>query len=347
MFDGWGRLVEPPGDISSMSKSDLENLLPSAKNPPGIYTDGVRKFAFNLGDHLPPLDAIGALPANARSESLTVATQEKKLSSHFFLLAVLLFLIDWLILLLSARNRNLKYAALALIFFLPLPAAAQDNVNRAQSVHLACVKTSNDEACLRALQNLSVTIKMRTSIEMGDPVIVDLDKDELSFYPLLYWPVDPQGSTTPAIKNNLRNYLSKGGMVLFDTRDGAYDSSQIIASPAVKNLRDTLQGIDIPPLKPATKDHVLFKSFYLLNLYPEYDLAGKIWIEDISLPPEEKLSSVLITGEDCISHWGYPSTMTDGEMSYRFGINLVMYSLTGNYKSDQVHMKAILQRMGR
>ncbi len=347
VFDGWGRLIRPSGDIRSMTRNELTTLLPSEKNPPGIYTDGVRKFAFNLGDRLPPLDAIGALPANATSESLTVITQEKQLSSHLFLLAIILFLLDWLILFLSTRSRSFKLAAVILLLFVPLPVQAQNNVNRAESVHLACVKTSNDEACLKALQKLSAQIKMRTSIEMGDPVIADLDKDDLSFYPFLYWPIDPQSPNSPAMKENLKNYLNMGGMVLIDTRDGAYDTSQIIASPAVTRLRELLQGVDIPPLKPATKDHVLFKSFYLLNLYPEYDLTGKIWIEDASLPPEEKLSSVLITGEDWLSHWAYSSDMTDEEMSYRFGINLVMYSLTGNYKSDQVHMKAILERMGQ
>jgi hypothetical protein len=35
------------------------------------------------------------------------------------------------------------------------------------------------------------------------------------------------------------------------------------------------------------------------------------------------------------------------ETAYRFGINLVMYTLTGNYKADQVHMPAIMQRLGQ
>ena len=35
------------------------------------------------------------------------------------------------------------------------------------------------------------------------------------------------------------------------------------------------------------------------------------------------------------------------EMAFRFGINVVMYALTGNYKSDQVHVGAILERLGQ
>ena len=35
------------------------------------------------------------------------------------------------------------------------------------------------------------------------------------------------------------------------------------------------------------------------------------------------------------------------ELSYRFGVNLVIYVLTGNYKSDQVHVPALLDRLGQ
>ena len=33
-------------------------------------------------------------------------------------------------------------------------------------------------------------------------------------------------------------------------------------------------------------------------------------------------------------------------MARRFGVNLVMYVLTGNYKDDQVHLPALLERLG-
>ena len=33
------------------------------------------------------------------------------------------------------------------------------------------------------------------------------------------------------------------------------------------------------------------------------------------------------------------------EMAIRFGINVVMYAFTGNYKTDQVHAPALLERL--
>ena len=35
------------------------------------------------------------------------------------------------------------------------------------------------------------------------------------------------------------------------------------------------------------------------------------------------------------------------EMAFRVGINIVMYALTGNYKADQVHVPALLERLGQ
>ncbi len=35
------------------------------------------------------------------------------------------------------------------------------------------------------------------------------------------------------------------------------------------------------------------------------------------------------------------------EMAFRGGINVVIYTLTGNYKADQVHVPALLERLGQ
>jgi hypothetical protein len=42
-----------------------------------------------------------------------------------------------------------------------------------------------------------------------------------------------------------------------------------------------------------------------------------------------------------------PGGESQREVAYRFGVNLVMYALTGNYKADQVHLPAIMERLGR
>jgi hypothetical protein len=69
------------------------------------------------------------------------------------------------------------------------------------------------------------------------------------------------------------------------------------------------------------------------------------------------VSPIIIGGNDWAAAWavdaqGRPlADVTPGgdeqrEMAYRFGINVVMYALTGNYKTDQVHASALLERLG-
>ena len=42
-----------------------------------------------------------------------------------------------------------------------------------------------------------------------------------------------------------------------------------------------------------------------------------------------------------------PTDPLQREMAFRTGINIVMYTLTGNYKADQVHVPALLERLGQ
>ena len=105
-------------------------------------------------------------------------------------------------------------------------------------------------------------------------------------------------------------------------------------------------------------DHVLTRSFYLAHNFPGRWDGNRLWIADYGGLNNDNVSPVLIGGNDWAGAWAldeegiplYP-TVPDGEFqreaAFRFGVNLVMYVLTGNYKSDQVHVPAILERLGQ
>ncbi len=70
------------------------------------------------------------------------------------------------------------------------------------------------------------------------------------------------------------------------------------------------------------------------------------------------VSSILVTPNDLAAAWAiddrnrplYPTVPggeSQREMAFRTGINIVMYALTGNYKADQVHVPALLERLGQ
>ena len=164
--------------------------------------------------------------------------------------------------------------------------------------------------------------------------------------------------------------MRQGGSILFDTRDQLERSTAIGnlgGTPAADRLREMLKGLDIPPLEPVPADHVLTKAFYLLNDFPGRYAGGPLWVEarqsqethaDRPAQAGDGVSTILITENDFAAAWAtddagnylyptVPSDMLQREMAYRAGINIVMYTLTGNYKADQVHVPALLERLGQ
>ena len=118
------------------------------------------------------------------------------------------------------------------------------------------------------------------------------------------------------------------------------------------------RSLDIPPLMPLPPDHLLTRSYYLLRELPGRWTGGTVWIERTGERINDGVSSVIVGGRDWSAAWAMDelerpqfAVVLGGdrqrELAYRFGINLVMYVLTGNYKSDQVHLPSILQRLGQ
>jgi hypothetical protein len=208
---------------------------------------------------------------------------------------------------------------------------------------------------------------MRTSYLPQDPVGVDVARDDLSFFPLLYWPMDPrEKDLSPQGLSKISDYMRNGGTIVFDTRDLTLGATRGPDSPGEKALRRLVSKLDLPPLEPVPTDHVLTKTFYLLRDFPGRWDGGKVWVE--ALPPADPkaasaparggdgVSPVIIGGNDWAAAWAVdaqgqplvdvvPGGARQREMAIRFGINLVMYTLTGNYKADQVHVPALLQRL--
>ena len=60
----------------------------------------------------------------------------------------------------------------------------------------------------------------RTALEPGEPIGVDLEKDELVFFPLIYWPIGRRAEPLPDRRwRRIDAYMRQGGTILFDTRD--------------------------------------------------------------------------------------------------------------------------------
>jgi hypothetical protein len=381
VLDAFGRVGDADG-LPGIPGEVLAEAVPGPETPPGLYAGEDRRIALNVIRADTTL-APTVWPARIPVEGFAVQ-EETLLKGTLLSVALGLLLLDVLASLwLSGRLRGPRSAVaatLALALLLPQPAPAQQTeedlfaIEATANVVLAHVITGDarlDDVAQAGLRGLSQTLFDRTSVEPAEPIAVNLETDELSFFPLLYWPVTPDQPTPSAdAYAKLNRYLRTGGMIVFDTRDA--DVAQFGgSSPNGRKLRELAATLDIPPLEPIPADHVLTRTFYLIQDFPGRHASRDVWVEAAPADAElaegmpfrnlnDNVTPVVIGGNDWAAAWAadengnrlFPvgrgfAGERQREISLRFGVNLVMHVLTGNYKSDQVHVPALLDRLGQ
>jgi hypothetical protein len=375
-LDGFGRVQKPPAEAAAVRASDIAKYEPSPQHPPGLYGHDSAQIALNAVGSATVLTPFEGIAVSAYRGAAALALQ-----APLLVIAILILLADsmlalWLRGFVSIPKNLLTRMAVILcaLVVVHTPDARADDAfdqKAALDTRLAYVITgiSDVDAMSRAgLYGLGLRLKARTSYEPEEPMGVDIGRDNLSFFPLLYWPMDPrEKDLTPQALSKISDYMRNGGTILFDTRDLTLGTIRGAQSPGEQTLRRLAAKLDLPPLQPVPSDHVLTKSFYLLQEFPGRWEGGKVWVEALPPPDPDRgpeparggddVSPVIIGGNDWAAAWavddkGRPLTdVSPGgdeqrEMAIRFGINVVMYALTGNYKTDTVHASALLERLG-
>lgn len=394
-LDGFGTLTSPPPLAEPIDIAQIDKVRPSAKHPPGLYGPAASPRVINVMTPKTILQPLQNLPNGVVVADYT-KTAPLSLKPWMLLAALILFWADVVAIayLSGALNRLMRQTrpASAALFLLgvlislsPAPAIAQSApsniateeafaLKAALKTRIAYVLTGNqqiDNTSHQGLDGLSRVIAARTAIEPGEPMGVNIETDELAFFPIIYWPIDenakPLDEKTLA---RLDAYMKQGGLLLFDTRDSQKTvpvdgfSQQ---GPGALALQRLLGKLDIPRLEPVPEKHVLTKSFYLLKSFPGRWDGGSLWVEagtgarttgERKARRADGVSSILITSNDFASAWALdgrnrplfpvvPGGEVQREMAFRSGINIMMYALTGNYKADQVHIPALLERLGQ
>lgn len=379
VLDAFGEVQEAPA-MAGVAGEDIAAARLSAQMPPGLYAGLERRIALNV---MGPDSALNAAnwPVGVQIEGLDVV-RATALAAYILMLALGLLAVDmvaslWVYGRLRGPRAGAAAAMLAGLALIAPEARAQSDdfaLKVTANVVLAHVLTGNaqlDRVAAAGLRGLSAVLAARTSVEPSAPMAIDLETDELSFFPILYWPITPdQPLPSAEAYARLNQYLRTGGMILFDTRDA--DLARFGAtSPNRRKLQQLARALDIPPLEIVPSDHVLTRTFYLLQEFPGRYVSRDVWVE--AAPPDAELvegmpfrnlndnvSPVVIGGNDWAAAWavdGAGNAMfpvgrgragdRQRQISYRFGVNLIMYVLTGNYKSDQVHVPALLDRLGQ
>ncbi len=361
-LDGYGLLSEPPQAATGLPANEIERTVASPRHPPGLYGPENGRRALNLGANLPAPEAAPPVPG-AHVENYAAAVPERALGPPMLAIALVLLALDLLIALgLRGLLRPSRVAAALLLGLLAAPAAQalESNPNPALATRLGYVLTGDvqlDSVSRAGLEGLSEYVNRRTAATLVEPDAVEPGKTDLSFYPLLYWPIsaDAQPLSTDQA-SALNDYMSRGGIILIDTRDSGSGAGFAPGTGAA--LQRVAQGLVIPPLAPLTTEHVLARAFYLLQDFPGRYTGAPVWVQRDQDRTNDSVSPVIIGGNDWAAAWAVdesgrnpyavmPGGARQRTLAYRFGVNLVMYALTGNYKGDQVHVPAILQRLGQ
>jgi len=393
VLNGFGSFEPPPPTARPIPAGYLGRA--TADNPPGFYGPPEGLVAVNTlapSDRLVPIDF---KPLDPRFEYFRT-TEPQDLRGPIFVISLLLLLIDAVVVFwlaggvhrLVARRR--LAAGLLIAAGVGLALATRGELHAADAAsdqfasrstletHLAYVVTGDSEADLvskAGLTSLTTFLAQRTALEAGDPVGVDLEHDELAFFPIIYWPVVPGAKKpTPQALARVDGYMKQGGTMLFDTRDAVLappGPGGEARSPGMVELRSILSSLDIPELEPVPRDHVLTKTFFLLRDFPGRFTSGQLWVEALQSANKDEdedtkrparggdgVSSIIITSNDLAGAWAtrpdgqamlplVPGEPRQREFAFRAGVNIVMYTLTGNYKADQVHVPALLERLGQ
>ncbi|RWQ18255.1 DUF4159 domain-containing protein [Mesorhizobium sp.] len=387
-----GSLVPPTPDARPLVPG--AGALPvTFENPPGLYGSETGVFAHNL------LEADSKLAPLARPQITVPVTsiqyafdESRNLKGTLVAAALVLMLLDtlavfWMGGLFSRRPRRAGAVTTTAAVLIALGSlfghadlARADDAKPGDEIAIEAISKTRiayvltgvpgDDSISRAgLEGLTRFLVEKTALEPGEPAGVDISRDELSFYPLIYWPIDPAAPMpSQAAIARVDAYMQQGGTVLFDTRDQfANGIGADSTSPATERLRDILGNLNVPPLEPVPSDHVLTKSFFILPEFPGRFAGSPLWVEaslDASnaenrpVRTGDGVSPIMITANDFAGAWAVdqngdamlptvPADPMQRIYALRAGVNIMMYMLTGNYKSDQVHVPILLERLGQ
>ena len=257
LLDGLGRLTAPSGAATALS--DPAHAVPGPRTPPGLYGEGARRLAFNLGSRVGAPGGLG-VPSGAVASRLGERTREIDLRPALLAAAAALAVADLLASLalrglMSRRGAAAAVMALAVMGGTGKARAAEADVfamDAALSTRLAYVRTGDpavDADSRAGLAALSRVLAERSTAVLAEPMAVDVETDPVLFFPLLYWPVTPaQKPPSAGAAEKLNDYMRRGGLIVFDAADAE------AALPAMT------AGLAMPPLAPVDEDHEIGRA---------------------------------------------------------------------------------------
>jgi hypothetical protein len=366
-LDVFGRLGPSAGGTAGITANEAPRITISPTHPPGFYGFGAAGLALNLGGHIaPPVAA--SLPG---AELLGTPRPPVDFGAVLLEAAIWLLVLDLLISLrlrgLLAKTRRGALALLCVAIGLQnAPATAQALIPQgALQTELAYIRTSDaptDQISADGLGYLSALVSARSSAQLGAPVGVNPGVDNIDLYPVIYWPVLPN-APVPSAKScaALIDYMQHGGLLLIDSQGSdanAAGSGAGFAPGAEAALGRATSCLDLPPMEALTTANTIAHSFYIVPSFAGKFVGDPVLIASEAARDADGVTPVLIGQNDWAGAWARDANgdaeqtpLPGGEdqrvIADRFGVNLVIYALTGDYKSDQSRLPAFLDGLSQ
>jgi hypothetical protein len=342
--------LTPPIAPASLIPTQIATTAISPAHPPGLYGTGANTIAFNLGPHIQAPQT-----ASLQTSTLTGAAPPHQFGAPLITAAILLLCLDLLIsLLLRGLLRRPGFSLLLLLCLLPLTANAQTRLG-----YILTGDAATDQISADGLTAISAAVSAKSSAQLGAPSGLNPANDDLSPYPLIYWPLLANSAPSPAACDALTSYMSHGGLLVIDSQGGDADaqgSGAGFAPGAGTALARASACLALPPLEPLTPSNVLAHCFFILNNFSGRFTGAPLLIATAAARDADDVTPIIITANDLAGAWARDATgapeqnpMPGGEaqreQATRFGINLVIYALTGSYKADQNSVAAELNKL--
>lgn len=370
VLNGAGTLAVPGAAARPLAAADFARVAISPTHPPGLWGDAQGSVALNVGGHVPqPVAA--TFPAGVPVTGLDALPRARRFGPPLLAAALAILIADLLISLVLRGTIRRRGALVALLLIAGPPQARSSPPQVRAAVPpgalrpmLAYVKTgvpAVDTISRAGLAALSDLVTQETAARLAPPHGVVPGKDNLNLYPLLYWPIS--GATAKPDRQAcaaLDAYMAGGGLLVIDADGGGADlagSGAGFDPGAGAALRHATACLAIPPLEILTERDTLAHSFFLARRFPGRFAGAPVYIAAKGARDADGVSPVVIGANDWAGAWAVdaagvpmrallPGTPGQRQDADWFGVNLVMYALTGTYKSDQVQIPTILRRLG-
>jgi hypothetical protein len=351
--------IGPGVATTSLTAGQLAITSVSPAHPPGLYGSGGVSIALNLGGHV-PAPAASALPSPV---PLTGQPNPRNFGPGLIATAILMLAFDLMISLIRRGMLGVRRIVFFLaIIVLPTTSQAQNASLQAELGYIRTGNPATDQITVDGLTYLSADVSAHTSAQLANPVGLDPAVDDLSLYPLIYWPILPGvPPPAPASCAALTGYMQHGGLLLIDTTGGDpgdAGSGAGFAPGTGAALAQATACLNLPPLVPLTADDVLAHCFYIVQDFPGRFTGAPVLIAAAAARDADGVTPIIIGENDWAGAWArdvtgapeqtpLPGGEDQRDTADRFGTNLVIYALTGSYKADQSNVPDLLDKLGQ